>query len=100
MSVLAVLYVNFNTATLNINEMSNQNKKRSSSLPLRFSKKKYLFNLGNFIDIAPSLPYFKNANFILYVGCNNKKKLKVTLKFTLLKVTFKKNQLPSCNTGP
>ena len=28
----------------------------------------------------------KKINFILFVGCNNAKKLKVTLKFTLVKL--------------
>ena len=32
---------------------------------------------------------FNKINFILCVSCNNEKKLKVTLKFTLAKVTFK-----------
>ena len=43
------------------------------------------------IDIAPALPHFLNKN--LSLGCKNKNKLKVTLKFTLAKVTFNETQL-------
>ena len=36
----------------------------------------------------PVVITFEKVNFILSVGCNNKNKLKVTLKYTLTKVTF------------
>ena len=50
-------------ATFKYKQSKQMQKKRSSLLPLRF----------------------KNFNFILSVGCNNEKKLSLTLKFTLAK---------------
>ena len=33
-------------------------------------------------------PIFEKVNFILSLNCNNERKLKVLLKFTLARVTF------------
>ena len=73
-------------ATSYINEMSNYNKKRRPSLPLRF--KNTCFILLMLPALLRHCHIFKNVNFILTLGCNNKNKLKITLKFTLAKVTF------------
>ena len=56
---LAILYIIFNMATSNLNEMSNHNKENECVL----------------------IYFFENVNFILSVGCNNEKKSKLTLKF-------------------
>ena len=71
-SYVRILYIIFNMATSNINK-----KVRSC----HWVKKKNFFNLGNVIDIARALPYFWKSLLFLSAGCNNEKKLKVTLKF-------------------
>ena len=66
---LAILYIIFNMATSNI--------KRSPSLPTCL--------IGQYCRFCYIL---EKVNFISSADCNNENKLKVTLKFTLTKVTF------------
>ena len=60
-------------------------KKRSLSLPLCL---KNLFNWAVLSTLLRHCHILEEVNFILSLDCNNEKKLKVTLKFTLAKVTF------------
>ena len=67
-------------ATSNINKMSKANNKGSPALSLRLKK--------IFLSLLRVCHIFRKVNFILSVGCNNEKKLKLTLMLTLDKVIF------------
>ena len=73
-------------ATSNKKKISKYNNKKKAVVATAF--KKNLFNWAVLSTLFLSCHICVKVNFILPVDCKNEKKLKVTLKFTLAKVTF------------
>ena len=76
-------------ATPNINRMSkHKNTEKKLKFVVATTFKKLFFIWAVLSTLLRHCHILEKVNFILSLGCNNDNQLKVTLKFTLDKVSF------------